>query len=227
MSAHVKGCGEDVAAYVLGALPEEDARAFRAHLDDCELCRADLATLQPVVDRLPNTVDAVEPPPQLKKRIMSVVEADAKERRRAEQPDTESWFDRLFLRHRVPAFAAAAVLLLAGIGVGIAVTRDETQTFTGAVVGGGSAKLEMKDGRGTLVVANMPAPPNGRVWQVWTKHDGEDPQPTDALFKPSRDGHASVVVPGDMEGVDEVLVTHEPDGGSERPTVKPSIDIAT
>lgn len=229
VTGRTSGCGEDIAAYALGALPEEDARAFRAHLEECELCRADLATLQPVIDQLPGAVDAVDPPPALKKRVMAVVEAEARERRRAEQPERERWFDRVFVRHPVPAFAAAAVLLLAGIGVGVVATRDETATYTGSVVGSPSAraKLELKDGRGTLVVVGMPRPPEGRVWQVWTKHDGQAPQPTDALFRPSRDGRASVVVPGDMEGVDEVLVTHEPDGGSEAPTVAPSIDIPT
>jgi hypothetical protein len=62
---------------------------------------------------------------------------------------------------------------------------------------------------------------------VWTKHGADAPKPTDALFRPSRDGHASVMVPGGMDGVDEVLVTHEPDGGSMAPTSPPSIAINT
>ena len=51
---HTKGCGEDVAAYALGALPEPEARAFRAHLDDCELCRTDLETLRYPLGRFPS-----------------------------------------------------------------------------------------------------------------------------------------------------------------------------
>ena len=228
---HTKGCGEDVAAYALGALPEPDARAFRSHLEECELCRADLETLRPVIEHLPGTVEHVEPPPALKHRIMSVVEAEAKERRRAERPAREPWYDRFLVRRPLPVFAAAAVLLLAGIGVGIAVTGDggpETVTYTGtATMPGATVELQMRDDRATLVAAGMDAPPEGRVYQVWVKHDGQDPQPTDALFTPARDGHASVAVPGDMTGVDQVLVTHEPAGGSDAPTVAPAIAIDT
>ena len=229
MSARAKGCGEDVAAYALGALPEPDARDFRRHLDECELCRTDLASLRPAVEALPALVEPVAPPPELKRRIMATVEAEARERRRAEAPERASWLDRFALRRPLPALAASFALLLAGVGVGITVTRDSERTVAGPVVGAPTARAELRvDGdRGTLVVSNMPTPPRGRVWQVWTRHGHGAPRPTDALFTPARNGHASVVVPGGMNGVDEVLVTHEPSGGSERPTVKPSIRIST
>lgn len=229
MSARPPGCGEDVAAYALGALPDEDARRFRAHLEECELCRADLGALRPAVDALPSTVVPVTPPPELKKRIMAVVEADAKERRRAAAPVRASWFERLGLRRPAVAFALAGVLVLAGVGVGIVATQDSSRTINGPVAGVPSARasLEIDGDNGTLVVSDMPAPPAGRVYQVWTRHGAEAPKPTDALFRPSRDGRASVTVPGGMKGVDEVLVTHEPDGGSVAPTSAPSIAIRT
>jgi anti-sigma-K factor RskA len=221
------GCGEDVAAFALGALPDEDARRFRAHLEECELCRADLDALRPAVDALPSAVEPVTPPPELKRRIMAVVEAEARERRRADEPARPSWFERLGLRRPLPALVAAGALLLAGVGVGISVTQDSERTVTGTVVGAPSARaeLQIEGDRGTLVVDDMPAPPSGRVWQVWTKHGSDPPQPTDALFTPARDGRASVTVPGGMGGIDQVLVTHEPDGGSMEPTVAPSIVI--
>ena len=46
----------------------------------------------------------------------------------------------------------------------------------------------------------LPAPPSGRVYQVWLKRDGHAPEPTAALFMPSRDGAATASVPGSMEG---------------------------
>jgi anti-sigma-K factor RskA len=229
MNAPETGCGEDVAAYALGALPPEDARSFRRHLEDCSLCQTDLASLKPAVDMLPISVESVAPPPELRRRIMAVVEAEAAERRRADEPARASWFERLSLRRPLPALVAASVLVLAGVGVGVQATQDPPGQVIpcGSCQGGSEARLEVKDGRGTLIVAKMKAPPRGRVFQVWTRRGKEQPKPTDALFTPARDGHASVVVPGNMENVDEVLVTHEPDGGSKRPTVRPSIVIQT
>ena len=64
----------------------------------------------------------------------------------------------------------------------------------------------------------LPAPPSGRVYQVWLKRDGHPPMPTAALFVPSRDGAAAASVPGSLDDVDQVMVTDEPDGGSPQPT---------
>ena len=68
---HEAHCGEDVASYALGALPPEEVRGFERHLADCELCRTDLASLRPAVDSLPLSVEAVEPPPELRRPILA------------------------------------------------------------------------------------------------------------------------------------------------------------
>jgi hypothetical protein len=74
----------------------------------------------------------------------------------------------------------------------------------------------------TLEVSGMPAPPAGRVYQVWLKREGRDaPVPTSALWLPRSDGSASVAVPGSLEDVEAVLVTGEPAGGSDAPTQLP------
>ena len=76
----------------------------------------------------------------------------------------------------------------------------------------------MEDGHGRLVASDLPAPPNGRVYQVWLDKGGKAPEPTNALFSTRRDGSASVDVPGSLEGVRAVMVTDEPVGGSTKPT---------
>jgi hypothetical protein len=77
-----------------------------------------------------------------------------------------------------------------------------------------------QDGRASLQLTNMPAPPSGRVYQVWLKRDGENPRPTRALFV-VRSG--SVAIPGGVGDADQVLVTDEPPGGSLAPTRQPVI----
>lgn len=220
--AHHDGCGADVAAYALGALPEDDRHRFERHLETCELCRADLATLQPVVDALPAAADPLEPPPALRKRIMRVVEAEARERRAPAEKPKRAW---LAFRGPVPALAAAAVLLLAGVGIGIAtLTGDDPPpaAYAGECIRGcDEVVMSVEDGHGTLRVEGMPQPPEGRVYQVWTHNYGEDPKPTDALFTVAKDGSASVDVPADADAIDQVLVTDEPRGGSSEPTTAP------
>lgn len=224
LPTHTDGCGSDVAAYALGALPDDERRRFEQHLETCELCRSDLADLKPVVDALPAATDALEPPRGLKKRIMSVVEAEAREREKAERPVRRSWF----AWRPVPAFVAAAVLLLAGVGIGVAVLTDDDQatTYAGQCIRScDEVALNVEDGHGTLKVEGMDQPPQGRVYQVWTQRYGQDPKPTDALFTVDKDGSASVVVPGDPESIDQVLVTDEPPGGSVEPTTAPYFSV--
>ena len=73
----------------------------------------------------------------------------------------------------------------------------------------------------------MPAPPQGRIYQVWLKRPGKDPEPTSVLWSTRADGSADVAVPGSLDGVEAVLVTDEPEGGSDVPTKAPVITAAT
>jgi len=186
-------CGEDVAPYALGALPYDDAKAFERHLDGCELCRADLARLQPAVDALPTSVDRVEPPPELRRRVLAEVEADARRRRAAERAGRE----RRFSFRPLPALAAACVVLAGGIGLGTALNGQGTRQIDGTAPRGATASLEVEGDSGTLVVDDMPDAPVGRVYQVWLVRGAGPPRPTDALFEVRRGGKAEVAVPGD------------------------------
>ena len=69
--------GDAIGAYVLGALPAEECVGFEAHLTVCAACRDDVADLQGAADALPASVPQVAPPPELKARIMAVVESEA------------------------------------------------------------------------------------------------------------------------------------------------------
>jgi hypothetical protein len=98
-----------------------------------------------------------------------------------------------------------------------------TQVFSASVVGPGSAKVRVTDGRGELVVRGMPAPPGSDVYEVWLKRGDQPPSPTSALFSVTSEGSAAVDVPGNLHHVDQVLVTPEPPGGSAAPTHTPVI----
>ena len=123
--------------------------------------------------------------------------------------------------------AVALVLLLAGLGVGLAVLQDDPPAdYRGQCIRGCErVAMQVDDGHGTLKVEGMDQPPRGRVYQVWTQRFGQDPKPTDALFTVDKDGSASVDVPADAGSVDAVLVTDEPPGGSLQPTTGPYISV--
>ncbi len=73
----------DIAAYLLGGLEPDETAALETHLEGCERCREELRWLQPAVDLLPESVEQLEPPPQLRERLMAEVGAagDAAPRR--------------------------------------------------------------------------------------------------------------------------------------------------
>jgi len=229
---------DDVGAWVLGALAEPDAAAFQGHLQDCERCRDDVAQLQFVVDNLPLTASLEAPPVALRQRLMATVEREAELLEAAGAParayrapatvQAPSRLRRWFGGVRpLPAAALACSLLLAGLGAG-AVLRggeaDTQQTRTiraEAEVPNAMARLEITRNSTRLAVTHLPAPPKGRVYQVWLKRDGRSPEPTHTLFTVRSDGRATPAIDESLAGADELLVTAEPDGGSIIPTRQP------
>jgi anti-sigma factor RsiW len=243
-------CGRrhDTGAYVLGALDERDRAAFEEHLRSCEGCREEVDELRVAADALPLAAEQLVPPPELRDRIMAVVrdeaavlaaagpEADVPARpARAALPVRPSgatpWWRRALPALRpLPAAGLAAVLLGLGVVTGALVAGggDGDARVVAAEVAPPSARAEVvvRDDRARLVVAGLPAAPRGQVYQVWVQRPGGDPSPTDALFRTTADGRASVDVPAAIGGVEKVLVTAEPDGGSPEPTGDPVV-VAT
>lgn len=227
-------CDANAAPYVLGALPDDEHEAFRAHLESCAVCREEVASLQAVAAALPSAAHQMSAPPQLKRRVMATVEQEARlrEARHASavgpagdaSPRVAGVTDR-WLRWRpnlAVAVLAAAVMALAVValagGGGIATRAIRARVLLPRA----SASLTISAGRAQLDVADMPQAGPGRIYEVWRKGVGA-PQPTDALFTVSSHGSATVAIPGGVTGVREVLVTSEPLGGSPVPTRAPVI----
>jgi anti-sigma-K factor RskA len=229
--------GEDAGAYVLNALEDDEARAYAAHLDTCAPCREEVAALQVVVDTLPAGAPRLSAPPELKRRIMAVVEAEA-ELLRASGPEADrvpapvaakrGRLGRLSGRPGRALALACTILVVGGVaGVAIEHGRDggpSTRTVQAAVTGQGRAALELTGSRAALKVDGVPSLPEGRVYQVWFVKPGRStPEPTHTLFNVRRDGRATVAIEESVKGVKQVLVTAEPDGGSRQPTSAPVI----
>jgi anti-sigma-K factor RskA len=220
---------EDLAAYVLGALEPERAAELERHADGCESCRSQIDWLAPAVRALPDGVKRVEPPPRLRERVMAAVRADAV----AHEARRSSFFERLLgaaSRPLQPLAGLAAVLLVAAIaGYAIAGSGSDgggggATTVVAGQAPGVVAKMVREGERSTLHLANVEQLPDGRVLEAWVQRRGEV-EPVRALFVPDREGRASTQLP-EMDGVEVVMVTAEPKGGSDSPTSSPIATLA-
>jgi anti-sigma-K factor RskA len=211
-------------AYVLGAMATAERNEFEAHLATCAVCQEEVEELRPAAEALPMASPPMLPPKELKDRIMAEVEreadllgaagagADRPERVRRERRGL-GWLSGWRLA------PVAAALLIAGVLVGAALSGPDSRTISADVdAPGASAELQVEGDNATLVAQNLPAPPEGRVYEVWLMPEGSDtPEPTDVLFTPRGDGSAEAAIPS-VEDVSQVLVTDEPRAGSDEPT---------
>ncbi len=209
-------CGADAAAYSLGALEPAEAAAFREHLVDCAVCRDELSAFQAVADVLPLSAPSQRVPRSLKRRVMAEVKAGTPQRVSGRRVPTRAWVPSPVLG----AVALAAVVLVSIGAVALLSGGTSTRVVDAAVTWHGTAVVRVSGGRGELVVNGMPAPPAGKVYEVWLQRRGQV-LPTSALFTVTAVGAGNVDVPGNLNGVSRVMVTPEPAGGSRTPTHAP------
>ena len=235
--------GELVGSYLLGSCTESEAAAVERHLGTCRECAREVEQLRPARDALLVAVARVRPSPALKARVMAVVEDEARlfagarapgerppEDRSAETPAGERrlrWLDRW--RAPVPAWGLACCLVaLLALGAFVAIGLDRGPAVGREIVArvdprqapGGRARVRITSDEATLKVRGFPAPGRGRTYQVWLVTGATDPHPTGATFGVDA-GRASIALPREAQGADEVLVTSEPSGGSRSPTRPP------
>ena len=225
---------ESLGAYALGALPEDERAELERHLQECPSCRRELAELQAAVDVLPGATPPVQPPPELRARIMAAVESEAEllraagagaDRPRGRRRGPRRWFPR-----PLAATTAAAAALAAGVGVGAAIFAGGSSGPASRTVAAqrapaqSAAYLRVAGARASLVLRGMPAPPPGRVYEAWVQRPGAAPVPAGATFA-LREG--TVALPRTVRAGDRVLVTAEPRGGSLAPTTPPVIVTRT
>lgn len=225
---------EELAGYLLGALDPGDAAALVRHAEGCERCREELRRLAPAALVLPETVEPLEPPPGLRRRLLAEVRADAAPARR-EADGRRRLGDRLRDIHLGPlgrrplaALAALALVVVAIAGYAIGnggggTPTSPVTTFHSGRPPGVVAQVRREGSAGELRLANVGPLPAGRVLEAWVRRRGTV-EPVKALFAPDRRGEASTNL-GDLRGVDLVMVTVEPAGGTRSPTTAPITSV--
>jgi anti-sigma-K factor RskA len=90
----------------------------------------------------------------------------------------------------------------------------------------GNGEVVVRGSRIDLAVHELPEPPRGEVYEVWTLPKDATKYVPSPTFLPDAHGVALIFVPADAKTTSAVAVTLEPDGGSKDPTTKPLIDVA-
>lgn len=222
---------DERAAYLLDALDDRERTEFETHLSGCDRCRAELRWLQPAVDVLPASVEQLEPPPELRNRILGAIEADPGKApaQVSHRPARQPFWSRISSRAALTGLATVAALAI-GIAGGYALNGDSDSTPTAATTIPveptapairATANIVHHNDTYTLDVSHIPELRPGDVYQVWMR-DGKALQPS-ILFVPSRDGTAKLVLPNQTGAADEMLITREPTGGSQEPTSAPLV----
>ena len=181
---------------------------------------------------------APAPPPQLRERLMEEVRADARAAAastRSAESGARGWLARLLHGsgahgwRPLAGLAAVALVVVAfagyEIGNGGSGSGRRRDQHDRRRQGAGGHRQGRAQGRLRRSCSSPTSSgcPHDRVLEAWVQRDGEV-EPVQALFVPDRDGQASTTI-ADMSGVEVVMVTTEPSGGSEAPTSSPIVTV--
>ena len=225
-------------AYVLGALPEEERLSFEDYLAAHPERQAEIDELGALAGLLAFSPQEQVPSPELRSRVMEVVEAEAEPRRVRRRSALAKVGD--YLGVRTLALGAAALLVIGLLSWNV-LLQDQVQDLQGQVEDarnqrqvqqsrtielqgswaeqGANAEVAfIRKNRVILVAKNMPSVPEDQTCQIWVISDDE-PKPS-GLFQP--DGNMTAApITNSITKADVIAVTVEPAGGSEQPTSDP------
>jgi len=220
------GLHEQLAAYALDALDDDERSAFEAHLAECEQCREELTDFRETAGMLAYAAEGPAPPDALRERIL--------EQARRERPSQSVVVLRPRRALRLTAIAAAAAVAAAiGLGIWAASLSNSLDAERSAraaearaaaiLADADSTRIPMgergelvrsPDGDAVMVVRNLAPAPEGKTYEAWVIDSGG---PIKAgLFEGG--GQQIVLLEQPVGEGAMVAVTLEPEGGSEQPT---------
>lgn len=227
--------------YALDALAPRELRRFERHLPRCAPCLAQTRELAEGAVRLAGAA-AMPAPPGLRERVLSAVRTTEQEPpprapvTRGAPPRTRV----LLLPAAVLAvlvLVVSAVLALQALRAGDRLDRERAQAreIAHVLTAPDARAAGERDawGRGISVVASesrrravvtvtgLGPPPPGRVHQLWLLRPAAAPRSLGLL-----DGETPVIASDVRASGRSLAVTTEPDGGSERPTSAPLVQLA-
>ncbi|MFE2057426.1 anti-sigma factor domain-containing protein [Streptomyces sp. NPDC059446] len=233
---------ESSGAYVLHALPEEERRAFEAHLAECGECRREVAELRDTTALL-GRMTAEHPPQSLRDQVLRKVADTPQEPR----PRTTSKAPGRRGAARSLRLALAASVAVALVCLGLAgwqhreasdaeehadraeasaahltrvLTAPDARLDTGELPDGAAASVTYSrvENSAALAVSGLPRLPSDRTYEAWFMEDGN---PVPAGLLSADPGSRLTWLDGTLDDASAVALTVEPAGGSRKPTTVP------
>jgi anti-sigma-K factor RskA len=241
------------AGYVLGALEPDDEHVFQRHLGGCPECEANVRDLEEVVGTLAYAAPPVDPP----ETLWASIQREIRPERRRVQPQPARrrrrrwWSSPLVAR----LAAAAAIVALAALSVWNLNLRDQNAGYRDRVAAleeasrllnePNTAKATLKgtaaeaqatvlasstQGRGVLIVENLPPLQRDKVYELWGIPKGGTgrPQKAGVFTVPLRPQGVQTLefqIPIQPDTV--FAITEEPGPqGSDQPTTPPILSGA-
>jgi hypothetical protein len=207
----------DLAGYQLGVLDDASAVAFQRHLAGCSSCQAQAGELSGVVSLLRQSGPEDEPSPDLRERALAGVRQAGARRS----------------RNRWLAAAAAAIVLLVGVGVASTTLPGDSQQApqvislvdAGSGNASGTADVRVTEAGAVvdLHVSDLPPSPPGTLYECWfvgPGDTGERPNRVSAgtfLVGSSGSANVQMIAAADLSKFPKMGVTAEPaDGNPQR-----------
>lgn len=219
--------------FALGILDEKETESVLAHLGSCAVCRTELTSFQGVTQSLGLAAPMVEPPPDLKQKVLRSIQASSAvgldKRTRLTAPVRRSLL-KTFLFSWQPF---VALLVLALFSSNLLLWRQVSQlraapsqtnfglvkmVGTGPGANASGVLVVSPDGKdGTLVVVGLKPLDNVHEYQLWLAKDGQ--RTSGGVFNVSDDGYGSLWVYSEqpLNSYSQFGVTIEPSGGSPGP----------
>lgn len=243
IGAHVT---DQIPAYALDCLDEEEASQVEAHLAVCDGCQAELEDYQATASHLGLVAPQVQPPPHLKASILRGVEhlqtGQGKTRQkigapgfwlRLKIPVLEGLYRSLAssVRNTGPIWVGVSLLLLIALAASNLVwwnqvKRVQSSEFHLVALKGtdsapnasGIVVISQEGMAGTLIVDGLPALATAQQYQLWLVRDGK--RVSGGLFYVGQNGYGMLAVqaPGSLLNFSSFGITIEPSGGSPGPT---------
>lgn len=235
-------------AYAVDALDDIERAQFARHLTQCSECRTEVDSSREAAGLLAETT-AVEPPADLRNRVLAEIKTvrplppiapDTSVATTVESAPVAVQVagrpQRSWLRGLV---AAAAVVAAVGAGGVVwhpwsdessdlqlsaadqVIQAPDAERFPQTLENGAEATLVRSKSmnQAVLLTKNMPAPPAGKVYELWLQDADLGMVPAGLM----PDGASTVLLSGAAADAIGAGITVEPQGGSHQPTTDPVV----
>ncbi|WP_327116103.1 anti-sigma factor [Streptomyces sp. NBC_01341] len=241
---------ESSGAYVLHALPEEERRAFEAHMAGCESCRQEVAGLRRTAALL-GRATAETPPDALRERVLGMLAATPQDPDPGDGPQATAPRAGLRRGRRSPAralrlaLAASVAAILACLGLAgwqrqeasdaraaaqhaeqrqanltKVLTAPDVRLASQGLVEGATASVTFSRSEDTATLA-VSGLPRLPAGRTYEAWFMEDGTPVPAGLLSRDPGRQVTFLKGTLDNASAVALSIEPAGGSTRPTTVP------